>query len=255
MFYQKRSGPFRYSAFQEFEAIPGLIHAITNRGAGDGFSGRKGVESGNAIPNEQFLGVLGVSKERLVLLDQKHSDRVVTINHEEVISLDSRQAQPGDGIILPGPGCFAAVRTADCVPLLALLPRRKMVCLIHAGWRGTCERIAAKGIQRFLEVSSACPEDLRVGVGPCIRKCCYQVGSDVRDRFQRAGHDVENLLSGSHLDLVKANISQLRELGAVQIEDSGLCTACRPDLFYSYRREGATGRIWTIAGFVGATAG
>ncbi len=123
----------------------------------------------------------------------------------------------------------------------------------HAGWRGTCGRIAAKGIQRFLEVSSAGPEDLRVGVGPCIRKCCYQVGSDVRDRYRSAGHDVENLLSGSHLDMVKANVSQLQELGVVQIEDSGLCTACRHDLFYSYRREGATGRIWTIAGFVGET--
>ena len=255
MFYQKRSGQFRYSAFQEFEAIPGLIHAITNRGAGDGFKAPTGAETGNPIPNGQLLDALGVPKERLFLLDQKHSDRVVAINHEEVISLESRRAQPGDGIILTGPGCFAAVRTADCVPLLALLPRRKMVCLIHAGWRGTCERIAAKGIQRFLEVSSASPKDLLVGVGPCIRKCCYQVGSDVRNRYRSAGHDVENLLSGSRLDLVKANISQLQELGAVQIEDSRLCTACRPDLFYSYRREGATGRLWTIAGFVGGTTG
>ncbi len=255
MFYQKRSGQFRYSAFQEFEAIPGLIHAITNRGAGDGYEARTGAETGSPTPNEQLLGALGVSKERLFLLDQKHSDRVVAINHEEVISLDSRRAQPGDGIILTGPGCFAAVRTADCVPLLALLPKRKMVCLIHAGWRGTCDRIVAKGIQRFLELSSACSEDLRVGVGPCIRKCCYQVGSDVRDQYRRAGHDLEDLLTESHLDLVKANISQLQELGAVRIEDSGLCTACRPDLFYSYRREGATGRIWTIAGFVAGTAG
>ena len=253
MFYQKRSGRFRYSAFQKFEAIPGLINAVTNRGTDDGPKAQAGAEIGNAIPNEQFLDALGVSRERLFLLDQKHSDRVVSVNHEEVISLDRRRAQPGDGIILTGPGCFAAVRTADCVPLLALLPSRRMVCLIHAGWRGTCGRIAAKGIQRFLEVSSAGPEDLRVGVGPCIRKCCYQVGSDVRDRYRSAGHDVENLLSGSHLDMVKANVSQLQELGVVPIEDSGLCTACRHDLFYSYRREGATGRIWTIAGFVGET--
>ena len=251
MFYQKKSGHFRYSAFQEFEAIPGLIHAITNRGSGDGFTARKGLESGNAIPNEQLLAALGVSKERLVLLDQKHSDKVVTINHEEVISLDSRQAQPGEGVILTGPGCFAAVRSADCVLLLALFPRRKMVCLIHAGWRGTCDRIVAKGIQRFLEVSGTRPGDLRVGVGPCIRKCCYQVGSDVRDRYWRAGHDVEKLMSGSHLDLVKANVSQLQAMGAVEVEDSGLCTACRTDLFYSCRREGTTGRIWNIAGFVG----
>ena len=251
MFYQKKSGNFHYSAFQEFEEIPGLIHAITNRGAGGGFSARKGVEPRNVAPNQQLLTALGISKERLVLLDQKHSDHVVTINHEQVITLDRRQAQPGDGVILTGPGCFAAVRSADCVPLLVLFPRRKMVCLIHAGWRGTCDRIAVKGIRRFLEISGACPEDLRVGVGPCIRKCCYQVGSDVRDRYWRAGHDVEKLMSGSHLDLVKANVSQLQAMGAVEVEDSGLCTACRTDLFYSYRREGTTGRIWTIAGFVG----
>ncbi len=251
MFYQKRSGQFRYSVFREFEALPGLIHAITNRSSGDGFRERPAAEAGGTIPDETLLGALGVSKERLFHLDQTHSDRITIINHDEVISFDSRRAQPGDGIILTGPGCFAAVRTADCVPLLALLPQSKMVCLIHAGWRGTCDRIVAKGIQRFLEVSGAGPKDLWLGLGPCIRKCCYRVGSDVSDRYRRAGHDVETLLSGSHLDLVKANISQLQELGAVQIEDSGLCTACRPDLFYSYRRDGTTGRIWTIAGFVG----
>ncbi len=255
MFYQKRSGRFRYSVFRKFETIPGLIHAITNRGSGDGFRERTAAEGGGAIPDETLLNALGVSKERLFHLDQTHSDRITTINHDGVISLDCRRAQPADGIILTGPGCFAAVRTADCVPLLALLPRSKMVCLIHAGWRGTCDRIVAKGIQRFLEVSSASPEDLWLGLGPCIRKCCYQVGPDVSDRYRSAGHDVDNLLSGSHLDLAKANISQLQELGVVQIEDSGLCTACRLDLFYSYRREGATGRIWTIAGFVEETTG
>ena len=255
MFYQKSSGQFRYSVFREFEAIPGPIHAITNRSSGGGFRERTTAVAGDAIPDEALLGDLGVSKQRLFHLDQTHSDRITTIHHDEVIPLDSRSAQPGDGIILTGPGCFATVRTADCVPLLALLPESRMVCLIHAGWRGTCDRIAAKGIQRFLEVSSASAKDLRIGLGSCIRKCCYQVGSDVSDRYRRAGHDVENLLSGSHLDLVKANITQLQELGAFRIEDSGLCTACRPDLFYSYRREGATGRIWTIAGFVGKTDG
>lgn len=229
--------------------MPGLIHAITNRHLEDEIQRQTKPQALHLTPPRGFLRTLGIAPKRLYQLHQSHSDRFVVIDHEKVISLDDCRTQQGDGIIVTVPGCYAAIRTADCVPLLVVLPSRKKVCLIHAGWRGTCDRIAAKAVRKLLEISGANPEELWLALGPCIRRCCYQVGQDVGDRFREEGHDVSDLFEGGSLDLVKANLQQLRELGVVRILDAGMCTACRPDLFYSYRREGATGRMWTIAGF------
>ncbi|MCH8017185.1 MAG: polyphenol oxidase family protein, partial [Acidobacteria bacterium] len=141
------------------------------------------------------------------------------------------------------------VRTADCLPILVLLAEKKQVCVLHTGWRGTRDRITREGVSRFLEATQASPQQLIAAMGPCIRKCCYEVGPEVRNQYAQSGHDLDRCFSGPQLDLVEANSAQLQELGVTRILDSKMCTACRTDLFYSYRREGETGRMWLLAGF------
>jgi polyphenol oxidase len=247
MFYQKQLGKTSVFAFQELERIPGFVHLFTARGADSRMKGNQ--ELGEVISEKQtLLQSLGIESDWLVFLNQVHSARVVTLN---AVPGGSGPVEIGsaDGIITVHCNQFPVIRTADCIPVLIILPSQRQVCALHAGWRGTRDRIAEKGVRLFLELTGTSSGQLVAALGPGIRECCYQVGPEVKDQYEKGGHDLECLFKGDHLDLVKANVVQLRELGVSRIMDSGICTACRTDLFYSYRREGATGRMWTLLGF------
>ena len=249
MFSEKRLGSVSCFVFEELDAIPGLVHAFTSRlsdtflkdaeGWGELTSGKK-----------YLLKKLGIQEKQLVFLRQIHSDRVILLSEPELRSSQPLEVGPADGVIARHPGQFPVIQTADCLPVIAVDPERKQVCAIHAGWRGTRNRIVQKGISRFLEKIGSEGEDLLVGIGPGIRHCCYEVGAEVWQQFREADHDIERCFAGGYLDLVEANKAQLETLGVGQVFDSGLCTCCRADLFYSYRREKQRERMWALAGFL-----
>lgn len=166
-----------------------------------------------------------------VTLRQIHSDRIWN-----AAGLADRQEE-GDALVTTQPGQSIAVRTADCVPILLFDPDTPAVAAIHAGWRGTAAFIARKAVEKMQADFGTHPARLHVGIGPCIRECCYEVGPEV------AGHFVlqfpEWTAMPTHLDLAAANTRQLLSLGvpADHIDDSGLCTSCSLDRLFSYRRE------------------
>ncbi|MGH9340655.1 MAG: peptidoglycan editing factor PgeF [Acidobacteriota bacterium] len=247
-FFEKNGAGVSYFVFKDLEDIPGFVHAVTSRRTDAQL--KDAVVHGEVAPKKLlFLQRLNLQPHQLILLKQIHSDHVVTIDENFRQTSPDSYIGSADGIILTRPGYFSVIRTADCLPVLGVLPQEKKAFSFHAGWRGTCSRIAATGVQKFLQITGAQPEDLTVALGPCIRKCCYEVGPELREKFAAAGHHVDRLFSAGHLDLVEANRVQLEELGIRRILDSGMCTACRTDLFYSYRKEGETGRLWTLGGF------
>lgn len=249
MFSEKRLGPVSCFVFEELETIPGLVHAFTSRlsdtflkdaeGWGELASGKK-----------YLLEKLGIQEKQLVFLRQIHSDRVILLSEPEFMNSHPLEVGPADGVIARHPGQFPVIQTADCLPLIAVDPKRKQVCVLHAGWRGTRDRIVQKGLSRFLEIIGSDGEDLLVGIGPGIRHCCYEVGAEVWQQFREADHDIERCFTGENLDLVEANKAQLETLGVGRVLDSELCTCCRADLFYSYRREKQHERMWALAGFL-----
>lgn len=245
MFHEKIVGSTRFFVFSELEQVPGLIHAFTTR-ATDSLVKDAPTEGEVAPGKLLFLRTLGIRPERVVQLKQIHSDRVVTINDGYNHTGTPPQA---DGIQLARAGFFAVIKTADCAPIVVVHPETSRVCALHAGWRGTRDRITRKALSRFLSETGAQPDELIVAIGPSIRRCCYEVGPEVLQQFDDAGHDMDRIASGRRLDIVEANRAQVRELGIGAVLDSGMCTACRTDLFYSYRREGKTGRLWALAGF------
>ncbi len=125
------------------------------------------------------------------------------------------------------------VAVADCVPVA--LVGEKEIAMIHSGWRGTLSGISGKAVRNLKG------DDVRAYIGPCIRRCCYEVSEELAGRFtERFGPEV---VSGSNLSLPDAIRVDLWEQGIDTIHDLGLCTGCRPDLFYSHRKQGpATGR-------------
>ena len=240
MFYEKRIRSVPFFQFSELEEVPGLVHAFTCRQTDQAC----GLESGerSAVNKTPFLDLLEISAGKTIQLRQVHSNRVL------------RRASPdidrpeGDGLVLAKPEIFGVIKTADCLPVLVVDPLRRQLVVVHAGWRGTLGRILRRAIAELAGTGSD-PADLTVALGPCIRSCCYEVGPEFPERFKRKGHDVERIFRGRYLDLIEANRVEAEEAGVGRILDSGLCTCCRPEIFYSHRRDQDQRRMWAVAGF------
>ena len=245
MMVEKTAGDFPYLAFQGLAAIPGFVHAVTTRATGGRLPARRAARPPE--PGAPFLDALGVPAGNLILLEQEHADEVFAVGAGGPAAATGKP--PADAVVLSSPGWYSAIRTADCLSVLAVEPRRRVVGLVHAGWRGTCKRVTAKAVDRLLRLAGAAPEDLWVGFGPCIRNCCYEVGDEVKAAYRERGHPTRDVFQGRCLDLIRANRLQLQQLGVSRIVDSGLCTSCCNDRFYSYRREKTERRMWTLAGF------
>ncbi len=224
---------------------------------------------------EKFVAALGAGKMPLIALRQFHSD---------VISLavaPCEEAPKADALITATRGLLIGVQTADCVPILLADTRRRVVAAIHAGWRGTLARIVVKTLGRMQMEFGTRPRDVVAAVGPAIGQSCYEVGPEVAQAFsaqfpcaadwfdgpfEQLAHGEEPLwlpwltmMPPGHvpppprvqLDLRASNRWQLIDAGVPekQIDVSDLCTACRTDLLFSYRREGAkTGRLMAVIG-------
>jgi len=149
-------------------------------------------------------------------------------------------------------GAVIGIQTADCVPILIADRESRIVAAVHAGWRGTAARIVQRTIELIRDQYSIPPAELIAAIGPHNAVCCYEVGEDVIEAIQ----DPEAFVRREewqkpHFDQASANRKQLLEAGVPenQITSSTLCTQCRADLFFSYRREGRhAGRMLSIIG-------
>ena len=196
-------------------------------------------------------------------------------------SIASEAAPQGDALITREPGVLLVVQTADCIPILLADPRRQVIAAIHSGWRGTVRRIAAKALGRMQMEFGTKPEDVIAALGPGIGQPCYEVGTEVAAEFHAQFPNAREWFEGpfdqladsdsdpnwlpwltmkppghapppprAHLDLIAANRAILEEAGIPQrnISSSGFCTACRSDLFFSFRKERTTGRMIAAIG-------
>jgi polyphenol oxidase len=147
------------------------------------------------------------------------------------------RGEPGDGLWTDDPGVPMLALGADCLPIA--LAHAGKLAVLHAGWRGLLEGVVEAGVAAIGGADAA-------AIGPAIGPCCYEVGFEVADRFDR------DLTRGGKLDLWTAAERRLRASGAASIERIDLCTACHADLFFSHRRDaGVTGRQGVIGHVTG----
>jgi purine-nucleoside/S-methyl-5'-thioadenosine phosphorylase / adenosine deaminase len=259
--------------------LPWLIHAFSTRPGGvspleDEKVLNLGFTDWDARENVQenrrrFQTAAGASDLPLIALKQIHSDVI------HLFEGSANDPCSGDASITNRPGLLLAIQTADCVPILLVDPQKRAIAAIHAGWRGTLARIAAKTIGKMQMHFATNPRDLLAAIGPSIGPCCYEVGTEVATQFLsqfpdapdyfdefRTGDEPNpiqwlNMMPPGHqpppkgvlLDLRKANRSQLLIAGLrpQNIHTIDLCTACRPDLLFSYRKQGpASGRLMSV---------
>jgi polyphenol oxidase len=268
--------------------IPWLLHGFSTRLGGSsraygrntlnlGFTkqdSRSAVERNRTAFLQQLGARSGKKQWPIVTLRQIHSDLIHCV--------DELPKEPlvGDGLITRVPRILLGIQTADCLPVILVDTRQRAVGVFHAGWRGTVKRIVEKGVGEMRRYFGTMPRNVKAVVGPGIRSCCYDVGPEVRLQFESQFAYAEDLFreikesdpvrekypllfltarAPGHselptkifLDLVEANRRQLIDAGVSprNISASPLCTACHPELLFSYRTEkGVTGRMMAVVG-------
>lgn len=156
-----------------------------------------------------------------------------------------------DALITTQPGLTLAAYAADCLLLFFYSPRRRVVALAHAGWRGTLGGIAGKLVERLRSSCHCEPAELLVALSPAVCQSCYSLDDEQANLFTAAGWGeaagLQTLPGGRRsFDLENVNRLQLLQAGVQDgnVAGGGWCTSCREDLFYSYRRDrGRTGRM------------
>jgi YfiH family protein len=169
----------------------------------------------------------GVGAERMAIGWQEHGTEL----HEWQAAPDGGAPPHVDGQLTSLEGLALLVLTADCLPV-ALASDDGRIAMLHCGWRPLAGDIVAKAVDRFDRAPAA-------AVGPGIGRCCYEVGEEVLERFA----DLDGVADGRMLDLRAVAEAKLRAAGVERVEHVDHCTSCRPDLYFSHRRDnGVTGR-------------
>lgn len=240
---QKKSGYYTFSQFEKLPIVAFFTFGKTN------YSLSAGDISAAAQNRKNLLSTAGVDPAGLICLNQAHGSRIAKVDKFDKGkgALDKVNEVPDcDGAYTTDTGTPIAVFTADCLSLFFYEPNKNIIGIVHAGWRGSFERIAAKMVRTLAKDCEANPKGLIVAFGPCIRECCYQVGEELAEYFPNS---VDKRKGAFYLDLFRENKSQLLSEGVKEknIFDSGICTSCENKNFFSYRLEKEkAGRMMSI---------
>ena len=207
----------------------------------------------------RFFGLFGLEPARVVRVRQVHGDGICRVDGD----LAARRGFPQllldagagyDGLVTDLPDLALVVTTADCQPILLHDPAHGAVAAVHAGWRSTAKGIVLRALGAMAAAYGTHPEECAAAVGPSIRGCCFEVDAVVTEAMAAllpdwSRHAVPTRSGYVRLDLAGVNRALLEAAGVRRdrIADTGLCTACRTDLFFSHRAEkGRTGRMMNL---------
>jgi len=183
----------------------------------------------------------------LIIPFQTHGTEIGIINEDFIQKNFAERADLLNGVdalITKEPNVCIGVTTADCVPLIFYDPQLEVIAVAHAGWRGTCGRIAEKVVKRMQEEFGSHPQHINVVIGPSISGTVYNVGNELIDNFSSAGFPVSEIFNTNneliYLDLWRANQWLLESMGvpADHIQISEICTYTQHEKFFSARRLG-----------------
>jgi YfiH family protein len=233
------------------ESTTSVVHAFLGRTGGVSSGhlsslnmGRRDEDApGNIMENKRRVAeAFGIDAGKMFTVSQVHGDRVFILDRAD-LSPEEVKTREADAIVTSINGIAIGVLTADCVPILLHDRKNGVIAAIHAGWKGTAQKIARKCVKTMQERFGTEPKHVTAAIGPAIGPCCYRVNDDVVAAVGYTDRVAKPCEFHWKLDLQKANMLQLQEEGVVEIDNSGICTSCRNDLFFSHRKEGGrTGR-------------
>ena len=201
----------------------------------------------------KFASALEIDLNRIVVPKQVHGNAVRVVTEADAgrgsIDLDS-SVDEVDALITNVPNLPLALHFADCVSIFLLDPANKVIGLAHAGWKGTAAKVVTATVEAMVNEFGSDSRTMLAAIGPAIGRCCYEVAEDTaRQLFKAFPYDERVIKQFSttkwRADLKTANLMLLIEAG---LEDSNIaisevCTSCNGLEFFSYRRDGNTGRM------------
>ena len=188
-----------------------------------------------------------IAEKNRYFLEEKTNSKIITAvqTHScnvEIIDKNKQIYDNTDGLISNIENSLLLMNFADCVPIILYNKKENIGGIVHAGWRGTAQKIVEKAIKEF----NTNPTDITALIGPSIGKCCFETHEDVFNKL------IENKLETElytkkddkyFIDLKKINYNQLKKMGVEEIDICSYCTCCMSDIFFSYRKElGLTAR-------------
>ncbi|HSV30549.1 MAG TPA: peptidoglycan editing factor PgeF [Atribacteraceae bacterium] len=187
---------------------------------------------------QAFLHTFYGGNYEIVVPRQVHGDQIAVVSGPLV------SAPEADALVTAWPGLFIGILVADCFPILLFDPHHLVLAVVHAGWRGVAANIQGKTVEFLRTRFASQPSGITAVIGPGIGPCCFQVGEEVVHIFHKHGGFQADWLVKREgkffLNLRFVIVTDLIRQGvpAESIETVLLCTACRRDLFHSYRRDG-----------------
>jgi YfiH family protein len=253
---------FTWLKVPQWEKYQALLHGFMGRRGGKSVGPYAGLNVSYRVGDDAKIvsenvcdmkQAVGIHDGRIITMRQVHGDQIIDVKDRNI-----KEAGDGDGMKTEEKGAFLGILTADCVPILFVVPADRIVAVVHAGWRGTLAGIAPKMVQLLESQHGISPGAIEAAVGPAIGPCCYEVQQDVsRPLVERWGKIAELCVDHregrTFLDLRRLNRAILEQAGvpSQHIYQVGPCTSCAPDEFFSYRREKkATGRQLSFIGWV-----
>ncbi len=218
----------KLNQMNNLKKIPGISFALSQRSDGSmklpsGFKNRK-----------IFLKKNGLDYVEPITPVLEHGNIVKRVQRNDYI------VRKCDGIVTNDKDVILSITVADCLPLFIVDPKKEVIGLIHAGWRGLSEGITLNAINLFIKEFGSHPGDIIVAIGPSICRHHFEVGNDVVIKFKDYPEAVISDKGRMFIDLKKVAEIQFKESGIIpkNIETNPDCTFCLEHKYFSYRRDG-----------------
>ncbi|MBO6233759.1 MAG: peptidoglycan editing factor PgeF [Clostridia bacterium] len=202
----------------------------------------------NCRDYKNLCEIIGENYINVVKANQEHTKNVQVV--DEKINIDTpdfnlSKYNATDGLVTNKSNIVLATTNADCILLLFFDPVKKVIANTHSGWKGTLQRISVETVEKMIKNFNCNPEDIICCICPSIRKCHFEVDSDVKDLFEKEFSELKNIIEFDknknkwYIDTVLINEKILENAGLKKqnIIDSGLCSVCNSELIHSYRVE------------------
>ena len=260
-----------YIQFRRLLEYPNLVHAFTLKKYGIDFGSNANFEKRKTkyINNYKTLAeILGINYKKIFRPLQTHTDVIKNVEEKDLTENFEfkEEFKDVDGVITKQKGLYLSLLYADCTPIIFYDPVKNIVANTHSGWKGTLQKIAQKTVKKMKEEYGCNSKDIICCIGPCIRKCHFQVENDVKDLFykefeytKRINEIIQKdmIIDGKQkykIDTTLINKIILEEEGILKenIIDSEICTVCNGDLIHSFRVDKEkSGRNTMIIGMKG----
>jgi uncharacterized protein, YfiH family len=222
--------------FSNFNKFPDVLIAMSlrpDKNMKAYYNLRKDEEA--LINRERFLKKINLSGKNLVSV-KSASDSNIEIATEEDLG---NFLENTDGLITARKNVYLSITVADCLPVIIYDFKKEIIGLLHCGWKGIEKKIIEKAVKKMKDIFDSGPQDIIAGIGPGIGICHFEVKEDLLEKFGSYPEAIRKEDGKNYMDLKLVAQKKLQQCGVRRenISASPDCTYCRPDKYYSFRKD------------------